>query len=741
MCAFLALVFSTSYALKCNTVFADEEPEGGELIEEIDEILDQTIQDENNSNFEIDDIFGDEEYATGLIEISPDDDEFDIIRKRLRTENINRDANVDSYIASMLNDGSWPGGEVLYTNIDVANTHLTRLMRMAREFDEPTSKWYRSRELADKINRGLLFWYDKNIPAVNEWWKLIGAPQIFVRVLTLMYGFIDNSTIEKMCELIYRMKDAGWYSQGTNVVWICTFCVYKGALLKDRELILEACDYIWDQCTFDNAEGLRVDGSYIMHGDQLYNNGYANSFLQDISKWIIRFEGTEFETPQFVIENTINLVLEGNRWMRRGYCQDVNGTAGRGWVRDGSDYDTNLAYSAQRLAELDTPYSEELTEFANAILENRPTVYGNKHFWAGDYMSHQREDYSVSVKACGHGRVRTEMHDQENCYGHWIGLGGTAVYTRGDDYSNIYQYWDFGRLPGITSPHREVLIIYGNGGRNFYHDSNFVGGVSNGEYGAEVLRLDYEGTKGNKAWFFFDDEFVSLGSDIVSVAKEQINTTVDQRFMNGDVEVDGKVIARTNKEYKNVETVYHDSIGYVFPDRTDINIKNLPVTDSMRNIGTYYADYEKKTADIFTMWFNHGTRPSKGEYAYITVPAVERDEFAEYSENCPIEIIENSASAQCVYHNGLGIAQMFVYKPKTIEITSDLSIKVKQAGGYMISVNEEEGTLEITVSDPCQKSKEFDFEVIYKGKTHKVEVKLPQDKYAGQSVMCEIAID
>ena len=73
-------------------------------------------------------------------------------------------------------------------------------------------------------------------------------------------------------------------------------------------------------------------------------------------------------------------------------------------------------------------------------------------------------------------------------------------------------------IPGTTvvhkpgPPHWDEIVKKGR--------KAFVGGLTDGEYGAAVF--DFESPrdplKARKSWFFFDDEYVCLGSGITSKA-------------------------------------------------------------------------------------------------------------------------------------------------------------------------------------------------------------------------------
>src|SRR5690606_5006128 len=70
-------------------------------------------------------------------------------------------------------------------------------------------------------------------------------------------------------------------------------------------------------------------------------------------------------------------------------------------------------------------------------------------------------------------------------------------------------------------------------------DNAYAGGVSDQRYGATAYQLTYDGVSAKKAWFFFDDEVVCLGTDIRSETDKNITTTLNQAWLQGKVSTSG----------------------------------------------------------------------------------------------------------------------------------------------------------------------------------------------------------
>ena len=118
--------------------------------------------------------------------------------------------------------------------------------------------------------------------------------------------------------------------------------------------------------------------------------------------------------------------------------------------------------------------------------------------------------------------------------------------------------------------------------------STFSGEVSDSLYGvtAYAYTLSAVRTSAKKAWFFFDEEVVCLGTDIQSASAAEINTSLNQCLS---------------------------------PEGTNAWLMK------------------------FTLGINHGKQPDHGQYAYILVPGKEdAKQVARYQKKKNVEILANT---------------------------------------------------------------------------------------------------
>ncbi|MNG16747.1 Xanthan lyase precursor [compost metagenome] len=81
-------------------------------------------------------------------------------------------------------------------------------------------------------------------------------------------------------------------------------------------------------------------------------------------------------------------------------------------------------------------------------------------------------------------------------------------------------------------------------------------------------------------------------------------------------------------------------VGYYFPTAATIKGVREARTASWSSVNTYYtgAEYTTNyTRNFLNMWFDHGTNPTNGTYAYVTLPGKSSGELDTYAAN-PISL-------------------------------------------------------------------------------------------------------
>jgi chondroitin AC lyase len=185
--------------------------------------------------------------------------------------------------------------------------------------------------------------------------------------------------------------------------------------------------------------------------------------------------------------------------------------------------------------------------------------------------------------------------------------------------------------------------------------TSFVGGVSDGEVGVAAMHLREGQLEARKAWFCFDDMIVCLGAGITCPTDNSIYTSINQCFLRGPVRLGDAKQPPVNGAGK-YPWVWHDSVGYIFPAGTAVHVSDRPQSGAWSDIGV--GSSQRITKGVFSLWVDHGAKPSNAAYQYILMPGADENATVAVAKDLPIQVLSNTASRQAVWHkkaNVLGI--------------------------------------------------------------------------------------
>jgi chondroitin AC lyase len=608
-------------------------------------------------------------------------------------------AQADSYLASEDVDGSWR--DIDYKSTDrlvwPPINHLNRIEQMSIAFGNPNSAKFCSPAMLDGISRGLAYWFEKRPTSTNWWFNQIGQQLALEQILILAGDSLPSMQVRAGATYLHGPAEATGQQKpdGQNLVWFAGEQLVRGVLTGSSHDIGSAALAIKDTISANAEDGsIQPDFSFHQHGDLLYNGGYGKGFLVDSVYFASDLRGTQFAFPQAKLDILSDFLLQGSRLMVRGHMLDY-GAIGREISRkEGGTEADGFTGACDELAELEPDNARDFEDLKAHIQDTGlPYSYiGHKHFWNSDFSVHQRKTYYTSVKMNSRRTNGTESINGENLKGYWLPFGVTYIARRGDEYAGIFPVWDWTHLPGVTSPAAQMQLQAED-----RQPGSFVGGVSDGEYGASAMDLELPSIQAHKAWFYFDDEFVALGAGITSDRPEAVSTTLNQSLLKGPVVSDGRSVPNGHQLLNSVTWVLHDGVGYVVSPGTMLNVN---IGDQQGSWGDINLGYPKDStsAKVFSIWIGHGARPANGSYEYIVVPGVDEPRISQYAKDPPVRVIANSKDVQAVRHDGLNITQAVFYSPAHLILSPELGITVDKP--CIVQIRESAGELEIAASSP-----------------------------------------
>ena len=510
------------------------------------------------------------------------------------------------------------------------------------------------------------------------------------------------------------------YGTGQNNLWFDQNYVYYAIITENgtkhtnstgfkkldlKELVDDYLSYCLVVQTDDNtAEAVQVDNSFYMHGRQFYSNGYGMSMFRDMSFWIYMLRETSYAFEQDVIDLMADYMIDGTSWTIRGDIMELYlGYRPYDYDVGYDNYAAEYIDPLKRMIESDPDRADEY----QAILDNiqgKNTVNGkngNYYMWRSGYASHMRDGYGVNIKMDSNQIIGGEWRGSWSGYDkdggqliYWTSSAASTITVDGDEYTNVYPTYDWAHCPGTTTAAR-IVQDYANAGR-FTNGTEHTIGVSNGKYGNTAYDMNKKGTQVKKGYFFFDDEFVALGSGINSTEGVNIHTTLNQCEAE-DVNVGGQSVAEGTKEQiYNTNWLYNGKVGYVFLENTDVVVSNSVQTN---NPSLWDEAKKNETPATFTAYLDHGLKPSNDSYAYIVVPNTTAGAVSQYAGNTPVTVIANNEKVQAVRHDGLKQTQINFYQAGSLEYKDGYIITVDQPCSIIIDESEDTRKISVAVND------------------------------------------
>ncbi|MFW5835559.1 MAG: polysaccharide lyase family 8 super-sandwich domain-containing protein [bacterium] len=643
------------------------------------------------------------------------DEDLEIIRERV-IANVMRpavdEASVELALNTITPGGYWPGinyEDVSRTGFD-QTLHLSNMIIMARAYKKSGNRYTGNQELKRAISAAFDFWLEHDFICDNWWHNQIGTPRSIINFMLIMDDELTDRQVTEGLKITGRANmQASGARQSGDRIFMAGLRGRHGVFKRDTEILENVIGVMAsDIQIISDGPGIKPDLSYHHRKDNVVSTlTYGLHPPRIFSTWALKIEGTRFEFPESAMELLVDYYLDGVcRSMVYGKYSDP-GVQNREISRM-----TVLEAASPQIAEALYRTSHHRREELATIAKIRrgeiePDLRYTSFFWHSEYFIHQRPDWYASVRMYSERNNNIDApHNEEGLKNHHFADGSNFLSITAEEYDQIFPVWDWQRVPGTTVvqkpglPHWNEIVRKG--------PSVFVGGVTDDEYGAAVFDFvsPHDPLQARKSWFFFDDEYVALGSGISSNADFPVNTTISQRYLTGDI-VTGQnnkraIPGRGEHSMENLSWLFHDDVAYLFPSQSSVNLRNTTSTGNWREINHgYWATEEELSADLFTLWVDHGTRPEGQNYEYIVVPGIELEAVENYRRDLPVRILSNTTSQQAVRHDDLGITQVVFYEAGDIDLGSGIRLSVNKS--CMVMVKERGRRIaRITVSDPSR---------------------------------------
>lgn len=686
---------------------------------------------------------------------------FDIIKKRVTEAMIQQgvdDNQVEILIASFRADSTWPG--INYVDVSREgfqhSRHYSNMVSLARAYRLKESEFYKNRKVKSVLQSALAYWVKNDFICDNWWYNQIGTPNALVTVMLLIGDELPEELVQKTQPIIGRahLTASGARPSGDRIK-IAGILAKNLLFTGDKKQFDEVIRVIEGEIKFSTGQrGMQHDYSFHHREDRVNNTlsyglGYADAFAE----WAAYVAGTEYAFSDEKIGQLVDYYLDGIcKQMVYGKYDDT-GTKNRDITREESNSPMGTSTPEKLLKASKYRMSELQKIIALRRGEVSPDMAFSKFFWQTEHYVHQRPGYFTSVRMHStRNRNMEEPYNSEGLKNHHRGDGTNHLSVTGHEYHNIAPVFDWQKIPGATILQKSEMPAPGEIQKDGL--TSFVGAVTDGLYGAVAydFKSPHDPVSVKKAWFFFDQEYVCMGSDIRTRSSLPVVTTINQCLLKGEVKIKSGNTAEIAEpgEYKieNVHWISHAGVSYLFPDKADVNLSNLSQTGSWFEVNKQ-SDSPKETIslDVFKLWMDHGPRVNSASYAYIVVPETGNKEPGTAADR-GVEILINSPDIQAVKHKGLQIIQVVFYKAGEIRLNENTMLVCDHPGMIMVKMDGNR-IRHISVADPDRKLGKFHFSVTghfdalgenfksfwnEKEKMTDFSVRLPESVYTGQSV-------
>jgi hyaluronate lyase len=602
--------------------------------------------------------------------------------------------------------------------------------------------------------------YNETKTIYNNWYDFeIGAPIQLVDIAVLLYDQLSPmqignymGAVEKFTPSATTQAPGGTSGSftGSNRMLKIRIVGVRGCVVKDAVKLGAARDALSELFVYvTTGDGFYQDGSFIQHVNHPYTAAYGNGLLASIAPVMNWLSGSTWVVTDPMQSNVFSWVFDSYEpIIYNGAALDlVRGReAGRAGDPQGSGH--SIMDSVLQIAQFAPPAESlrmkrmikewalndtvrdfvsgrplsTLTLAKNLMADNnivrRGELIDHFTFPEMDRVVHLGKGYCFGLSLCSTRIANFESINGNNLRGWFTGDGMTTLYNAdlnqfGDDTNCTIDAY---RLPGVTAdvthsklPNVEASIGPRAQGESTLSPHSWAGGATLGNFG--VAGMQFRGVDvtltGKKSWFMFDDEIVCLGAGITSTDARPIETTVENRKINGGniLTVNGtakstalgwsEAMAATSWAHLQ-GNVSGSDIGYYFPTAPTIHALRESRSASPSEIDVN-ASTTVETRNFLRLGFEHGSNPSSTTYQYVLLPGRSATRTGNYAAAPHITVLNNNANVQAVRENTLGITAANFWTDNTYTyggITSNkkASVLVRDDGPF----------IDVSVSDPTQ---------------------------------------
>lgn len=559
--------------------------------------------------------------------------------------------------------------------------HVTRILALAKAYMAPDSPCRGREDVGKAVHSAMKWWFD-TMPVCPNWWHNdIGVPKKMTAALLLMKDELSDYEIDGGLRVLEK---SGFGKTGQNRAWLAGNQLMKGLLTDDPDLVLKARNEIAGEICVTEAEGIQPDWSFHQHGSQLQFGNYGLAYAEGLSFWARVLDGSPYAFSDeqcgilgdFILNGLGRTVWKG--FMDPSFCGrqlHIDGCRGKAfemsvaaenmihtrWCGEGTDTPDSRMIERKALMQGIVDANLHPEEFRNSLI-------GPVYYPYSDCGVYRTADWYASVRMSSLRTVGFEFTNSENLLANFTADGALLFMTDGREYDNIFGFWDWRKIPGVTAYDDGKPIPCRKRDYDRQNHSGYVTGKVSGDIMVTVMELDRDSLRALKSDFFFPDMVVALGAGIRSYDPSfiEITTAVDQAHLRG------KVVRGDNY-------LWHNNKGYISLDGAPIELSTGRQEGTWEIMAPCYKGVTDG-GDVFKCWFNHEPGLNPGSYAYAVIPGVGENAMSEMAGSAPVKVLRNDDACQAVLKGGTVCAA--IHRPGRYRLAG-MNIKASCPGIYI----------------------------------------------------------
>ena len=430
-------------------------------------------------------------------------------------------------LASELDDdGSWPDISTPDgTSADVRQyEHLARALLLAKACHLAPG------ELRGALRTAFDWWLSRDPRLVSWHQDQVAVPRLVGEIALLGEDDLSIGAWGKVTEILTRSKWAHWVAgtgwvewTGSPVVEVAYNLVLRGCLENSPALCEGAFQRAFRKVPWSgDAEGsASSDESFASLPPCIY----GKPLIKNYARLMTLAHGTHWQAPAESTKAFVSYLLDFQQWVM---WRDLPLEA-VGFPQDSEA--KGLGAAIAQLARLgNPPRRAELADMADRLAGRGKALVGHRHFWRSRFTVHQRPNFYCSLTLR---RVGIQTIGAGNDQGP-ASAQSLYLMRTGREYAGLDEESDLLPATGTQADQQQPRT-------HFYAEAPRIdGGISEGEYGMAASFSNGEGRLGKRAWFFFDQSVVCLGTDLSAPHHHgSLHTRINRCRLDGPVMVEG----------------------------------------------------------------------------------------------------------------------------------------------------------------------------------------------------------